>query len=114
MRRKQRDIQVERLEFEIRNLRSQIDRMRQEPYADIPTLGCGNNPCYVASPRGMATQGSCNCDDRRLAMALQYYRRRCEFLQATIQEMRDGRPEENLRRTAEYFIKDSSLPLPKE
>ena len=110
-RRTNRDIQVERLEFEVSSLRKQIDRMRQEPFEDIPTLGCGNNPCYCASPRGMATQGSCGCDEHKLAMALSYYRRRCEFLQATIQEMRDGHPEDRIKSYAEAFIKET-LPRP--
>lgn len=107
MRRKARDIQVERLEWENVRLRTQIAEMRREPREDMPSNGCGNSPCYVATPQGMHTNGMCMCDERALRVALAYYRRRCDFLQATIQEMRDGRPEEGLRAIAERFIKET-------
>lgn len=80
MRRKARDIQVERLE-------------------------------YVAATRGIHTNGQCSCDERTLRRALSYYRRRCEFLQVTIQEMRDGRPEERIREMAEFVIRESPPPV---
>lgn len=111
MRRKQRDIQVERLEFEVRNLRSQIDRMRQDP-GDLPFNGCCDHGCDVKRRDGVGTNGGCCCDENTLKTAVRWYRRRCEFLQATIQEMRDGKPEESLRQTAEYFIKETDPPLP--
>ncbi len=84
--------QVEALEREVRILRDQIARMRAEP-GDCPILACDNS-CVCATPRGMATNGGCRCDERKLRLAVMWWRRRAEFLQTTIQDMRDGSPEE--------------------
>lgn len=71
-------------------LRAQIERMRQEP-PDVPFVGCDNS-CVVARPGGMATNGGCRCDEAKLRRAVQWWRRRAEFLQVTVQEMRHGQP----------------------
>jgi hypothetical protein len=36
--------------------------------------GCGDNSCVVAKPRGMATNGGCRCDERKLRRAVQLLR----------------------------------------
>ncbi len=81
--------QVVAMEREVSILRDQIARMRQDP-GDCPLLACDNS-CVCASPHGMATNGGCRCDERKLRQAVQWWRRRAVFLQATIQDMRDGR-----------------------
>lgn len=101
-----RNVAMERLEFENRHLRELITKLREEP-PDTPFIGC-DSACVVAPPSGMHTNGGCRCEPARLRQAVLYYRRRCLYLQATIIELRDGRPEESYRVTAERFIKDTN------
>src|SRR5688572_15672694 len=74
---------ADELEREIASLRRQLDDLRRDP-GDLPVSGCGNNPCDVQSPTGMATQGRCRCDESTLRRALRYWRRRAAFLEHTI------------------------------
>ena len=79
---------TERLERENRMLRDQIERMRQEP-PDVPFVGCDHS-CVVAPVRGMGTNGGCRCDEVKLRRAVQWWKRRAEFLQITVQDMRES------------------------
>ena len=78
--------QVERLELEVRMLKHQIERMRQDP-GDIPFVACDHS-CAVVSAVGVAPNGGCWCDERKLRSATLWWRRRAQFLQVTIQDMR--------------------------
>ncbi len=79
---------IERLERENAFLRKQIDRMREDP-GDIPFNACDNS-YLCASPHGMATNGGCHCDERKLRAAVQWWRRVANYRLVTIQLMRDG------------------------
>lgn len=79
---------IEAQEREIRMLREQIARMRQDP-GDIPFSACDNS-CTVARPLGMQTNGGCRCDAFRLRSAVAYWRRVAEHRAETIRQMRDG------------------------
>lgn len=79
--------QVESLQWEVAALRKQIERMQEDP-GDIPFTACDNS-CVCATARGMATNGGCRCDEKKLRRAIQWWRRRAEFLQMIIQEMRN-------------------------
>ena len=78
---------IEQLERENAFLRRHIDDLRREP-ADIP-FGAGDNSCICARATGMHTNGGCRCDEKRLRTAVGWWRRRAEFLQITIIEMRN-------------------------
>lgn len=93
------------LEREIRFLRGQIARMREAP-GDCPFLACDNS-CMCATSRGMATNGGCRCDERKLRMAVQWWRRRAEFLQVTVQDLREGAAPEPSGAPTEYSDTDS-------
>lgn len=67
-------------------LRATIERMRSIP-DDSMLEGCGDNSCLVRSPKGMATNGGCRCDERRLRRAMQYWKARAIALEAK----KDGR-----------------------
>lgn len=84
--------QVEHLERINRMLREQIERMRDEP-AEIPFIACDNS-CVVAYADGVATNGGCRCDERKLRRAVQWWRGRAAYLQATVQLLRDGKREQ--------------------
>ena len=62
------------------------DRMLADP-GDVPFVACDNS-CVCVSATGMATNGGCRCDERKLRRAVAYWRRRAQFLQTTIQIMR--------------------------
>lgn len=79
---------VQSLERQIAILRDQIDWMHRDP-GDIPLVACGHS-CVCATAEGMATNGPCICDERKLQRAVQWWRRRARFLQTTIQDMREG------------------------
>lgn len=80
--------QVESLQIENNMLREQIKRMREEP-GDIPFDACDNS-CVVTSRReGMMTNGGCRCDERKLRRAVSWWKRRAEFLQVSVQDMKD-------------------------
>lgn len=78
--------EVERLELLVASLRRQLDERRRDP-GDLPVNGCGDNSCVVRTPRGMATNGGCRCDERELRWALQYWKRVAAFREETIREM---------------------------
>lgn len=79
--------QVMTLEREVRLLRERIARIYEDP-GDSPVVGCGDNSCLVETPNGMATNGGCGCSDHTLRRAVMWLKRRCAFMQATIQQMR--------------------------
>ncbi len=90
--------EVEHLKYMNSILRKQIDKIHETP-GDLPVTGCGDNSCSVAKPSGMATNGGCRCDPRRIRIAMQYWRRRAEFLQETIRLMN----EENVKNMSLSF-----------
>lgn len=79
---------VEFLEKENNFLRDVIDKLR-EPPPDIPFAACDAS-CICVKATGQHTNGGCRCDERKLRQAVTWWRRRAEFLQTTIIEMRDG------------------------
>lgn len=80
--------QVAALEIENAILRRQIDCMKEDP-GDIPFDACDNS-CVVTSKRnGMMTNGGCRCDETKLRRAVSWWRRRAEFLQITVQDLKD-------------------------
>jgi len=81
--------EVERLERELAQLRQSEDARRKGP-GDFPVLGCSDNSCEVRAPGGMGTNGGCRCEARELRRALRWWRRKAEFLETTIREMRDS------------------------
>lgn len=84
-----RNPQIEFLERENKFLREQFEKLFAEP-GDIPFTPCDNS-CIVSSRRdGMMTNGGCRCDERRLRQAVQWWKRRAQFLQATIVLFKDG------------------------
>ena len=84
-----RNPQVEALEREIAILR-RIDAERRKDPGDLPVMGCGDNSCVVAQRGGMATNGGCRCEPFELRRALQYWKRRAQFLEETIRIMKEG------------------------
>ena len=83
--------QVEALLREIEMLRRMAAERRKDP-GDLPMLGCGDSSCIVARPTGMHTNGGCRCEPFKLRRAVQYWRRRAQFLEETIRTMREGDP----------------------
>lgn len=45
-----------------------VESVRSRPRLELE--GCGDNSCIVAKPKGMATNGGCRCDERRLRLAV--------------------------------------------
>lgn len=80
--------QIEDLKRENEILRRQIAAMHADP-GDIPFVACDNS-CVVARAQGMATNGGCRCDERKLRRAVQYWRAVAVHRQAIIQMMREG------------------------
>lgn len=81
--------EVERLEREIALLR-QVEEARRKGPGDFPLGGCAAKSCIIRPPRGMGTSGRCHCEEGALRRAMLWWRRRAEFLEQTIQEMRDA------------------------
>jgi hypothetical protein len=79
---------VEELEYQNKILREDLKRLRADP-GDCPLLACDNS-CVCARPTGMATNGGCRCDERKLQQAVQWWRRKALFLEETIREMKNG------------------------
>ncbi len=86
--------ELENLRRENQFLREEIKRFRADP-GDCPLIACDNS-CICARPQGMATNGGCRCDERKLRRAVQWWRRLCEFRQITIQELRGLIGQENI------------------
>lgn len=83
--------QVQALAREVEFLRRTIERMRQEP-GDVPFVACDNS-CVITRPTSAATNGGCRCDEQKLRRAVLSLRRRAEFQQVIIQELRgDPKP----------------------
>lgn len=81
-----RNPDVERLEKHVAMLQGAFDRMRKDP-GDVPVVACGRS-CVCATATGMATNGPCNCDERKLRRAVQFWRGVAQHRQAIIQDMR--------------------------
>ena len=79
--------EVQRLEDTITYLRSDLERRRQPP-GDFPVNGCAGSACEVVARTGMLADCACRCDERTLKQALQWYKRKVEFAEATIEDMR--------------------------
>lgn len=71
---------------EVEALKKDIRRFHRNP-DDIPFVACDNS-CIVARPEGMATNGGCRCDERKLRQVVQWLWRKVRFLQETIRMMR--------------------------
>jgi hypothetical protein len=67
-------------------LRRVNERLIADP-GDVPFVACDHS-CACVSATGMAPNGGCRCDERKLRQAVRYWRRRAQFLQVTIQIMR--------------------------
>lgn len=80
--------QVERLEREVALLRGELKRRKDDPGA-LPVVGCGDGSCCIVAPSGMHTNGGCRCEDRKLRLALQYYKRRVVFLEESIRHLKE-------------------------
>lgn len=89
------------LEKENKVLRDALERMRKDPI-ETPFNGCDNS-CVVARPRGMATNGGCRCDERKLRQAVLWCSMRCMYLQATVLLLRDGDPLENFEQSKALY-----------
>jgi hypothetical protein len=96
--------QVEHLERVNEMLRDQIERMRREP-PEVPIAACDNS-CLCARPDGMATNGGCRCDERKLRIAVQFWRQRAMYLQAVVQLARDGRREVDDERILDHYANE--------
>lgn len=60
----------------LRTWKAALDSVRGTEPPEL--VGCGDNSCCVASPRGMATNGGCRCGEfelRRAVAALKAQRR---------------------------------------
>ncbi len=90
--------EVEHLRYMNAILQKQLDKIAENP-GDMTTTGCGDNSCVVSKPSGMATNGGCRCEARKLRMAMMYWRRKSEFLQTLIKSIR----EENDRALSRSF-----------
>jgi hypothetical protein len=77
-------------EWEIQKLREWIATMQKDP-GDCPIVACDNS-CLCATATGMSTNGGCRCDEQKLRRAVQWWRRRAQFLQQTIMEMKHMEP----------------------
>jgi hypothetical protein len=78
---------IEQLERENRLLREQLARMRQDP-GECPVLACDNS-CVCATATGMATNGGCRCDERKLRRAVGFWRARAQYLEEVVRIARD-------------------------
>lgn len=79
--------EIQRLARTVEMLQNQIKNMRLDP-GDVPFTACDNS-CVCVAPTGMATNGGCRCDERKLRRAVTYWRSVAQHRQATIQLMRD-------------------------
>lgn len=82
-----RNPDVDRLEKHVAFLQGMIDRMRKDP-GDVPILACGHS-CVCATAIGIATNGPCSCDERKLRRAVKFWRGVAQTRQAIIQDMRN-------------------------
>jgi hypothetical protein len=88
---KRRNPEVEALEKQVAYLLGVISRMRVDT-RDAPFAGCGDSSCVSGFVRGgMHTNGGCRCSERALRMQVMWWRRRAEFLQVSLQDLRDRR-----------------------
>jgi hypothetical protein len=73
--------EVQRLEREVEFLNKQnvmyqniINRMKSDP-GECPVNGCSDHSCAIEPKHGVGTNGGCNCTDRALRVAVQFYKR---------------------------------------
>ena len=64
--------EVERLTRHVDVLKRALDRIHENP-PDLPFLACGHS-CICAKATGMATNGPCNCNEKKLRVAVQYWK----------------------------------------
>lgn len=79
--------EVETLRLENDILKRQLAEIRTAP-GDLPVSGCMDNSCLISPPKGMGTNGGCRCDIRAFRRAMTYWRRRSQFDQETVKELR--------------------------
>ncbi len=80
--------EIDILRRQVAMLQRDLDERRKDP-GDLPLDGCADNSCVVAAPVGMGTNGVCRCDERKLRMAMRWWKRRAAFLEETIRTMKD-------------------------
>ena len=84
-----------RVNHEAEMLRRHVDTLKRalaklyENPPDMPFLACGHS-CVVAVATGMATNGPCNCDEKKLRRAVQYWRMVATHRAAIIKLNRDA------------------------
>lgn len=83
-----RNLEVELLKKQVEFLQERFEKLFATP-SEMPFGACDNS-CVVTKPTGMATNGGCRCDERKLRQAVRWWRQRAEFLQATILLFKDG------------------------
>lgn len=64
--------EAEMLRRHVDTLKRALDKLYENP-PDMPFLACGHL-CVAAVATGMATNGPCNCDERKLRRAVAYWR----------------------------------------
>lgn len=79
----------ELLKREVQFLQKDLKRLKIEP-EDLPVNGCSAHSCLVSKPKGVGTNGPCHCNERTLAMALQYHKRLESFRMQTIIDQRNA------------------------
>jgi hypothetical protein len=64
--------EVQRLQHVINLYESEFKRLKSICEADLE--GCGDNSCWIAKPRGMATNGGCRCTLQAFKIAVRVLR----------------------------------------
>lgn len=80
--------EVEMLRRHVDTLKRAYDSLFENP-PDIPFLACDNS-CICARATGVATNGGCRCDEKKLRRAVQYWRMVATHRAAIIKLNRDA------------------------
>ena len=80
--------EVERLQKHVEVLKRALDKLYENP-PDIPFTACDHS-CICAKAEGMAPNGGCRCDERKLRQAVQYWRMVATHRSAIIKLHRNG------------------------
>lgn len=89
------------LERENAMLRAQYLRLTANP-PEIPFTACDNS-CIIARANGMATNGGCRCDERKLRYAAMYWRSVAAHRLATLEAMKEEHAEEVNLLAQQYY-----------
>lgn len=79
---------VELLERQLASLRATLERRKEDPGV-LPAIGCGDGSCAIVAPEGMHTNGGCHCTERKLRLALWYYKQKSVFLEESIRRLKE-------------------------